>query len=283
MYLKLRWTLICCSQRMNSADFLKMERLSDLLKVRSTIPVLVVLLSAGLYCQDWEIIPLSKKVGVVLDAEENQFYSVYPDIKGFESAQYYQLDENTISVRIVFINRGITKTSNRKMSLKSFIALQNTINSMKEITEKDREILRSDLLYLQIDRILSTIPAGRYVIISRITGWKVRGTLSSYDSKDLVLNTMLRKKSVPITDLETISIRQEVKARPKLKWVVPAVLGAVGFTFAGIIVSEKDIGTDRETYTRFAGATLALAATGTVIEAIQAFLTPMETYDLETK
>lgn len=268
---------------MNSADFLKMERLSDLLKVRSTIPVLVVLLSAGLYCQDWEIIPLSKKVGVVLDAEENQFYSVYPDIKGFESAQYYQLDENTISVRIVFINRGITKTSNRKMSLKSFIALQNTINSMKEITEKDREILRSDLLYLQIDRILSTIPAGRYVIISRITGWKVRGTLSGYDSKELVLNTMLRKKSVPITNLETISIRHEVKARPKLKWVVPAGLGAVGFTFAGIIVSEKDIGTDRETYTRFAGATLALAATGTVIEAIQAFLTPMETYDLETK
>ena len=53
--------------------------------------LLFLLLGSLLIAQEGEIVPLSPKVGLLIDAEENQFYEIFPDIKGFESAQFYEL------------------------------------------------------------------------------------------------------------------------------------------------------------------------------------------------
>ena len=50
-----------------------------------------------------EIIPLSQKVGSEIDSEENIFYNIFPDINGFVSGQFYALDGERYTARIVFI------------------------------------------------------------------------------------------------------------------------------------------------------------------------------------
>ena len=64
--------------------------------------------------QDGEIIPLSQKVGLTLDAEENLFYNVFTDIDGFESAQFYEMSPRTVIARITFVQYSQQKTSKRK-------------------------------------------------------------------------------------------------------------------------------------------------------------------------
>jgi len=49
------------------------------------------LILAVLSAQTPDIIPLSKKVGLTVDAEENVFFRIFPDIEGFYSAQFYDV------------------------------------------------------------------------------------------------------------------------------------------------------------------------------------------------
>jgi len=50
-----------------------------------------ILILAALSAQTPDIIPLSKKVGLTVDAEENVFFRIFPDIDGFYSAQFYDV------------------------------------------------------------------------------------------------------------------------------------------------------------------------------------------------
>ena len=56
-----------------------MVKSSILLKTAKFI--LTVFFGAIIFGQEGEIIPLSQKVGLTLDAEENLFYNVYSDIE----------------------------------------------------------------------------------------------------------------------------------------------------------------------------------------------------------
>ena len=53
-------------------------------------PLLFVFI-ALLNAQTPDIIPLSKKVGLTVDAEENMYYRIFDDIDGFYSAQFYDV------------------------------------------------------------------------------------------------------------------------------------------------------------------------------------------------
>jgi len=260
-----------------------MGKLYNLLKIKLLISVLAVFFSGISYGQNWEILPLSKKVGTVLDAEENLFYSVYTNIRGFESAQYYQINDDIISVRLVSVNKGVNKVSNKRMSIKAFIVLQNRINAMPQITVADREDLKKDLVYLQADEILKSIPINRYVRISRVSGLKIRGKLHDYDGKEMTVKTIFGARIVPVWNLKKIAVRQIEKPRPKLRWVVPAICGSAGFVVSSILVPNKYKDTDRETYYRLAGSVAGLTATTIVISSIQAYLTPMDSYNLNPK
>lgn len=257
-----------------------MERSLGSLKVRYIAAILVMQFLGPGYCQDGEILPLSKKTGTVLDAEENIFYSVFTDVRGFESAQFYQMDDLSVSVRIVFVNRGIKKTSRRRMSLRDFVELQNRVNGLPQITDHDRDNLKKDLIYLQTDEILKSIPINRYVQVSRVSGMKIKGHLEMYDGRELIVRTVFGKRKVPITNLKAIAVRDPEKSRPRLKWLVPVACGSGGFIAASLFVPGKYENTDRETFYRFAGAAAGLTATGPVISRIQAYLTPMEVFNL---
>ena len=54
--------------------------------------------------QKGEIIPLTKHVGFTLDAEENLYYEVFPDIPNFKSAQFFEINNNRIEARITSVS-----------------------------------------------------------------------------------------------------------------------------------------------------------------------------------
>jgi len=89
-----------------------MVKSSILLKTAKFI--LTAFFGAIIFGQKGEIIPLSQKVGLTLDAEENLFYNVYSDIDGFESAQFYEVSIKTVITKITYVQYAQQKTSKRK-------------------------------------------------------------------------------------------------------------------------------------------------------------------------
>ena len=97
-----------------------MVKLSHLLKIaKFLIPAIFCSIISG---QDGEIIPLSQKVGLTLDAEENLFYNVISDIDGFESAQFYEMSTHTVIARISYVQYSQQKTSKRKYKMMEFLS-----------------------------------------------------------------------------------------------------------------------------------------------------------------
>ena len=78
--------------------------------------------------QKGEIIPLTKHIGFTLDAEENMYYEVFPDIPNFESAQFFEINNNRIEARITFVDYTRIKVSRKAYKVKELIRLQNRLN-----------------------------------------------------------------------------------------------------------------------------------------------------------
>ena len=78
--------------------------------------------------QKGEIIPLTKHIGFTLDAEENLYYEVFPDIPNFKNAQFFEINNNRIEARITFFDYTQIKVSRKAYNVKQLIRLQNQLN-----------------------------------------------------------------------------------------------------------------------------------------------------------
>ncbi len=103
-----------------------MVKSSILLKTAKFI--LTVFFGAIIFGQEGEIIPLSQKVGLTLDAEENLFYNVYSDIDGFESTQFYEVSIKTVITRITYVQYAQQKTSKRKYTMMEFLRMKEAVD-----------------------------------------------------------------------------------------------------------------------------------------------------------
>lgn len=74
---------------------------------------------------------------------------MFPDISNFESAQFFEINNNRIETRISFVEYTRIKVSRRAYTQKEFIDLQIRLNQMPEITEEIRESFRKNLTYLR--------------------------------------------------------------------------------------------------------------------------------------
>ena len=144
-------------------------------------PLLILGLIFPLIGQQGEVVPLTKHVGYTLDAEENQYYEVFPDISNFESAQFFEINNNRIETRIYFVEYTRIKVSRRAYTQKEFIDLQIRLNQMPEITEEIRESFRKNLTYLRTKEILENIQSSREqntdIPEYRLCGWQLIKTV----------------------------------------------------------------------------------------------------------
>ena len=57
---------------------------------------LTIVVPTIILAQNSEIVQLTKHIGFTLDAEENKYYEVFTDIPNFESAQFFQINADTV-------------------------------------------------------------------------------------------------------------------------------------------------------------------------------------------
>ena len=243
-----------------------MVKSSTLLKIVNFI--LPAFFCAIIYGQKGEIIPLSQKVGLTLDAEENLFYSVFTDIDGFESAQFYELNIKTVIASITYVQYSQQKTSRRKYKMIEFLQMKETVDLQPEITAEDRRMANENLTYLRTDEILNGIHEDQFVTIQHRSGRRLGGTLKKYADKMLSIQTPVSLEEIPIWDMESISYREAIKNRSSWKFPLYAFSALAGLALAEGWNEQTRPYIDSVWHYRFLGAMAGLLAGS---EAFQTF------------
>jgi len=230
--------------------------------------------------QRGEIIPLSPKVGTVVDAEENTFYNIFPEIKGFESAQFYQVEPNRIVARIVFVEYAHKRMTRKVFTLWQFTALQNRVNRFPMITEDDRKALSENFTYLETVAVLKSIPLNQYVTVKHRNGKRITGTLLAFDGKWLEIQTPVSILSLPIWNLERISYRQKLVKHPRWKPVIFIICAATGLAVSEIWNEQTNPRIEMVWHFRFLGTVLGLLAASEVMDSVDILTTPKKVFAL---
>ncbi|MDP6456990.1 MAG: hypothetical protein QF613_07365 [Candidatus Marinimicrobia bacterium] len=232
-------------------------------------------LLSGLSAQEGEIVPLSVKVGMLLDAEENAILGIFPDVKGFESAQFYQLSENRYEVKISYIEQTVSKSTERMINWKQFQRLRYRAGSHPEITDEMREAKRDFLMYLQVHNIMDDIPPSTYCKLKHSNGTALTGTFIEYKDKMISFQSTTRRIDFPIEELESITYRPYIDDGNMTKKVIAFALGAlvgVGMEEMWNVQSRPSI--DLVWHNRFTGLILGLVAGPELVEAVTVLTSP---------
>ena len=152
---------------------------------------------AFINAQTPDIIPLSKKVGLTVDAEENIFYRIFNDIDGFFSAQFYEVGNNKIVVQIVFVDFSQKSVRRRTMKMKEFIDLQHHVDAQPFITDIDREAISKNLTYLTTIDIIESIPHDQFIVIKHRSGKKIRGSVLGIEDRLISIQTPISVETIP--------------------------------------------------------------------------------------
>ena len=230
--------------------------------------------------QEGEIIPLSQKVGSSIDPEENIFYTIFPEIKGFVSGQFYEVDKNRYIVRIVFIEYSHERLSQKSYTLREFVALQNYVNRQKMITESERKYISGELTYLNTDKVIKSIPLNQLVVMKHRDNKKIRGTMRSYDGKHIEIQTPISIISVPIWELEQISYRPSIIERLPWKLRIFGVTALVGLLISEFWNIQTNPRIDIQWYYRFFGTTIGLFSARETYDTVNILLSPMKSFAL---
>jgi len=258
-----------------------MVRLSILSKITKLITLLCLL--AVIQAQNGEIIPLSQKVGLTLDAEENLFYNVYTDIDGFESAQFYEMSPKTVIARITYVQYSQQKTSKRKYTMMEFLKIKEMVDLQPHITAEDRKLVHENLTYLQTDDILEGIEEDQFVTIHHRSGRRIRGTLKTYSDKMITIQTPFSLENIPIWNMESISYRESINNRSSWKFPLYAFSALAGLTLAEGWNEQTRPYIDSVWHYRFLGAMAGLLAGSEVFQTFNVLTSPKTYFALTSE
>ena len=232
------------------------------------------LILGTLSAQTPDIIPLSKKVGLTVDAEENVFFRIFPDIDGFNSAQFYEAGKNKIIIQIVFINVSQRSVRRRSLTMREFIELQHHVDVQPPITDRDREGIRKNLTYLTTVNILESIPPDQFIIIKHRTGKKIRGALIGLEKRQLSIQTPISVETIPIWDMASITYRKKIRELPKLKGFLYALSALGGVILAEVWNEQTRPRIDQVWHFRFIGTVLGILTGAETYQAVNIISSP---------
>ena len=227
-----------------------------------------------LSAQTPDIIPLSKKVGLTVDAEENVFFRIFPDIDGFYSAQFYEAGKNKIIIQIVFIDFSQRSVRRRSLTMREFIELQHHVDVQPPITDRDREGIRKNLTYLATVNILKSIPPDQFIIIKHRTGKKIRGALIGLEKRQLSIQTPISVETIPIWDMASITYRKKIRELPKLKGFLYALSALGGVILAEVWNEQTRPRIDQVWHFRFIGTVLGILTGAETYQAVNIISSP---------
>ena len=253
-----------------------------------TSKVLIACLLLGRLFAQNEVIVLSQKVGTEIDVDENLFYRIFPEEKGFVNAQIVQVSNNKFEIRIVK-NTNDGPTENIKwISLKEFAALQNYVNGQPDFTAEAKIAMYEGLDYLKAELIVKEIPKPQYVKVKHSSGKKLKGTLIKVVENILHVQTPASVETVHLRDVDAISYRMTLGEFDYIKPYLFGLSGVVGLVTAQIYNSQRSplyneygiARTDLSRYTQLSGIVIGLIFSSELFDAISTLLTPSETFIL---
>lgn len=221
---------------------------------------LTIVVPTIILAQNSEIVQLTKHIGFTLDAEENKYYEVFTDIPNFESAQFFQVNADTVQSRISYLEFTRKKMSIKNFTVKSFVDLQIRLSKKLPITDEIRDSYRKNLTYLRTKDILANIPKGQFVEVNHINGKKVKGTLISFNKDRLFIQTPMSVKMIKMTSMERITYRNKIIDRPEWQKFIYSGAALLGLMMMELWNRQTDPIWAYRWHNRFFGATLGLLA-----------------------
>ena len=221
---------------------------------------LTIVVPTIILAQNSEIVQLTKHIGFTLDAEENKYYEVFTDIPNFESAQFFQINADTVQSRISYLEFTRKKISIKNFTAKSFVDLQIRLSKKSPITDGIRDSYRKNLTYLRTKDILANIPKGQFVEVNHINGKKVKGTLISFNKDRLFIQTPMSVKMIKMTSMERITYRNKIIDRPEWQKFIYSGAALLGLMMMELWNRQTDPIWAYRWHNRFFGATLGLLA-----------------------
>ena len=229
---------------------------------------------AFINAQTPDIIPLSKKVGLTVDAEENIFYRIFNDIDGFFSAQFYEVGNNKIVVQIVFVDFSQKSVRRRTMKMKEFIDLQHHVDTQPFITDIDRKAISKNLTYLTTIDIIESIPHDQFIVIEHRSGKKIRGSVLGIEDRLISIQTPISVETIPIWDMASLTYRKKIREIPKIKGFLYAVSALGGVILAEIWNEQTRPRIDLIWHFRFIGTVLGTLFGAETYQAVNIISSP---------
>lgn len=244
------------------------------------IPICLVFFQAGLFSQTGEIVPLTPAIGTVVDAAENVYYNLFPDIKGFKSAQFYELPNQSYIARIVFVEYSTPRTTKKRFTLRQITTLQNQLKRLPPITNEFRKQIKSDFTYLNTVEVLNDIPLNQYVVIQHRNGKKIRGTLMSFDEKYLHIQTPLEVLKIPIWQMNNIAYKTTIIDRSSWKRYLLFLSAGIGIGVMEVWNNHRNPPADKIWYNRFIGLMFGVILSNEFQQISEIVLTPKTEFAL---
>ena len=235
---------------------------------------LLFIFVAFIHAQTPDIIPLSKKVGLTVDAEENIFYRIFNDIDGFYSAQFYDVGKNKIVVQIVFVDFSQKSVRRRSMTTEEFIDLKHHVDAQPYITDIDRQAISENLTYLTTVSIIESIPYDQYIVIEHRSGKKVRGSVLGVEDRLISIQTPISVETIPIWDMASLTYKKEIREIPKIKGFLYAVSALGGVILAEIWNEQTRPRIDLIWHFRFIGTVLGTLFGAETYQAVNIISSP---------
>ncbi|MBH31600.1 MAG: hypothetical protein CMG71_06380 [Candidatus Marinimicrobia bacterium] len=225
--------------------------------------------------EESDIVVLSIKVGSTIDAAENALMKLFPDVEGFESAQFYKMSENRYLAKIVYVDRTRRKLKKRRYSWEQFHRLKYRAGSHPVITEEKRAQQLDYLTYLRTHNIMEDIPTSTFCTIKHENGQRFTGTFVKYENREITFQSLTKRFKFPIEELVSITYRPFADdGQIWKKWAAFGIGAVVGTSFAEIWNSQKSPRIDIVWYNRFLGMGLGFLFGSEIFEAISVITSP---------
>ena len=228
---------------------------------------------------------VSEKVGTEIDIHENRFYRVFPNEKGFVSAQLNIIEDGKFRITIVKNINGVERKVLRYIDQTEFEKIKQQIDQLPEFTKIRKIEMYEGMDFLKAERIINEIPKPQFIVIKHSDNKKLRGTLTKVENNVLFIQGPSQVEEISLSSLDRISYRMEFGKYDKYKnyfYVGTGILGLIGGYLynsqRSIIYNDFNIPRqDIVFYRYFNGLILGLIFSSEVFDAISTLLTSSET------
>ena len=228
---------------------------------------------------------VSEKVGTEIDIHENRFYRIFPDEKGFLSAQIVDIGNGKFRITIVKQIQGMETTVRRYIDQSEFQKIQNKVDHLPDFTKERKIEMYEGMDFIRAEKIINDIPKPQFIVIKHSDNKKLRGTLLKVEDNILYVQGPSIIEKISLSDLDRISYRDSFGKYDKYKNYFFVGTGFLGFIGAysynsqrAVIYNDYNIPRNDIAFYRYLnGIILGLIFSSEVFDAVSTLLTSSET------